>query len=183
MALSACVGDKDSDIQTVYKFTNSLNKPDLDLLRIVNYELGEKNITRENSMEVYQDLELRRYSNVTEFRSVSQYIYQYYGNVLWITKFGTSFTNLMNMYELNENKTLVQTILKENGFDKLKVQQPEKRELRDKFREILKWCLVGNHAITKNMNISLNLLNSTLDNLWSNLREEIIDEITYDPSK
>ena len=171
----------EDDVQTVFKYTNELNLPDLNLERMSQFEEG--NFTKENSMDVFTDIIKMRHSNITEGRALSKFIYDYYGAVLWITKFGTSFNNLVQMYEKNEQRILVQTILKDHGFDKLKIAQPEKRELRDKFREILKWCLVGNHAITKNMNITTRMLNSTLDNLWNNLREEIIDEITYDINK
>jgi len=160
------------------KYSNAMDFPDLNIDRLSNWP---EEITKENSMEIYQSIAKGRHSNITEVITVAAFIYKRYGNLLWASRFGTSFTNLMNMYEENENQVTVQTILKKYGFDKLSVEQPEKRELRDKFREILKWCLVSNHAISVNMNVALNMLNSSLTHLWNDLREEIIDEITYNP--
>jgi hypothetical protein len=124
-----------------------------------------------------------RHDNITEAEALGAFIYSHFASLIWADKFGTSFTNLVSMYEQNELGMPVQEILIKHEFAKLKVRQPEKKELRDKFREILKWCFLNHHAEAIKVKRGLEMLSKTLDNIWYNLREEIIDEVSYDPNK
>jgi hypothetical protein len=79
------------------------------------------------------------------------------------------------MYDYNEKKLQVSKNLKDHNFNKIQISR-DSYEIRDRFREILKFCLVNLHIVALNTKESIKMMNTTLDNLYHELKKDIIEQ-------
>lgn len=174
LALGACHGGTPKDDTfLVASYTNNVSMPTLNLERL-NHWVGPP-LTDEKIFEVYDLIINNKHSNITEGMALSKFSYHYYGDMLYATQFKADITSLLRMFNMNEEKVPVSTILSEHGM-KLKVSIKQSFETSDRFREIIKYCLVHHHMVALNTRFGIKRLNETLDNLMNEYKKEVLDE-------
>ncbi len=173
LSLGACVGQEWQTTFLVPKFTNQINMAHLVIERLNNW-IGAP-FTEEKQIEIYQQIYNNKHSNMTEGLALSKFAHSFYGFLLYSTNFKTTIDNLIKMYNDNEKKMSVKNILLDNGIKDVKIAN-EPYELNDRFREILKYCLINHHIVALNTRESIVRLNTTIDNLFEELTKEIIEQ-------
>ena len=80
------------------------------------------------------------------------------------------------MYDHNEKKLGVKENIQMHGLNnKIKIEK-EGYETNNRFREILKYSLVNHHIVALNTRDVQKMMNSTLDNLYEELKKEIVEQ-------
>ncbi len=158
LALGACHGGtKDSVAFMVPKFTNIFSMAHLNVERI-NHWIGPPEFKESKIIEIYDLISKTRHSNLTEGISLSKFSHSFYGSLLYASKFKTSIDKLIEMYNLNENNVpVLEIILRYNIKSYI---NNEHYELKDRFREILKYCLINQHIIALNTREAISRLAS-----------------------
>jgi hypothetical protein len=176
LALGACHGGtKDSVAFMVPKFTNIFSMAHLNVERI-NHWIGPPEFKESKIIEIYDLISKTRHSNLTEGISLSKFSHSFYGSLLYASKFKTSIDKLIEMYNLNENNVpVLEIILRYNIKSYI---NNEHYELKDRFREILKYCLINQHIIALNTREAISRLEVTMDNLINGLKAEIVQELS-----
>jgi hypothetical protein len=174
LALNACHGGtKDDTVFMVPKFTNSFDYPHLNIERL-NFWHGTE-FTHEKLFEIYDLILNEKHSNITEGMALSRFGNSFQGMLLYSTNFKTGIDYLLDMYELNEKGVSIRKILNDFGFSKLQYDR-ESIEIHDRFREILKYCIVNHHIIALNTREIIpkmdKAINSLFDELYNEIREE-----------
>lgn len=176
LALGACHGGtKDSEAFLVPKFTNIFSMAHLNIERL-NHWIGPPDFTETKTIEIYDLINKNKHSNLTEAIALSKFGNSFYGMLLYSSNFKTGITRLLEMYDLNEKGVPVQDILV--AFQVKSFINNEHYELRDRFREIIKYCLINQHIIALNTREAIKRLEFTLENLIDDLKKEIVDELS-----
>lgn len=175
IALGACHGGTiDSDEFYISKFTNNVSWPYLNMERL-NTWTGSA-MTEEKVFEIYEQINKMTHSNTTEGMALSKFTYFHYGDLLYASRFKTDIKSLIRMYEMNESGKNVLNILQDHGI-KLKVPVKQSFETSDRFREIVKYCLIHQHMVAINSNYGIKSLNRTLDNLMEEYKNEVLEQL------
>lgn len=176
LALGACHGGtKDSLAFLVPKWTNIFSMAHLNIERI-NHWFGPPEFKDSKIIEIYDLINKNKHSNLTEGIALSKFANSFYGNLLYSTNFKTGINRLVEMYNLNEaGVPVVEIIL---TFQIKTFINNDHYDLRDRFREILKYSLINQHIIALNTREAIERLEVTLDNLINNLKDEIVSELS-----
>jgi hypothetical protein len=174
IALESCHGGtKEDTVFMVPKYTNSFDVPRLNIERM-NYWYGPP-INEQKVFEVYEQLRTNKHSNVTEGMALAKFGESFHGMLLYASNFRTGFDYLISMYNQNEDKINIRDILDQNGLGKLRFDK-ESLETRNRFREIIKYCLLNNHIVALNTRELIPRMNRTLENLFEELIQEVADD-------
>jgi hypothetical protein len=174
LALEACHGGTKEDlIFMVPKYTNRFDTQRLNIERL-NYWYGVP-INEYKIYEVYDLIRTEKHSNVTEGMALAKFGSSFQGMLLYASNFRTGIDYLINMYNQNEKKMNIREILDANGLGKIKFDR-EAIETRDRFREILKYCLLNNHIVALNTREIIPRMNKTLDNLMEDFINDVTEE-------
>ena len=174
LALKSCHGGTLEDKAfMVPKFTNSFDLPRLNIERL-NYWYGTP-FTGEKIYEIYDLIINERHSNVTEGMALAKFGKSFQGMLLYASNFRTGIDFLLTMYEQNDKNEPIRQILNRHGLDKLPFNK-DTIESRDRFREILKYCLVNHHIVALNTREIIPRIEKTIDNLFNELLDEITEE-------
>ncbi len=157
----------------VPKFTNSFDIARLNIERL-NFWYGTS-FNNEKLFEIYDLITNEKHSNLTEGMALSKFGNSFQGMLLYSTNFKTSIDYLLDMYDFNEKGNPIRKILNDFGFSKLHYDR-DSIESRDRFREILKYCIVNHHIIALNTREIIPRIDKTIDNLFEELYNEIIEE-------
>lgn len=176
LALGACHGGtKDSEVFMVPQFTNNFDTAKLNIERL-NHWIGPPDFTDTKSIEIFDLITKNKHSNLTEGVALSKFGKSFYGNLLYSSSFKTDVLRLLEMYELNEQNVPVQEILLKYNV-KVFISNNH-YELKDRFREILKYCMVNQHIVALNTREAIERLERTLGNLTEDLKKEIVHELS-----
>ena len=174
LALKSCHGGtKEDSVFMVPKFTNSFDYPRLNIERL-NFWYGTP-FTDEKLFEIYDLIINEKHSNLTEGMALSKFGNSFQGMLLYSTNFKTSIDYLLDMYDFNEKGVPIRKILNDFGFSKLQYDR-DAVESRDRFREILKYCIVNHHIIALNTREIIPRMDRAISNLFDELYNEIIEE-------
>jgi hypothetical protein len=176
LALNACHGGtKDSEVFMVPKFTNQFSMAHLNIERL-NHWIGPPDFTDTKSIEIYDLIQKNKHSNLTEGIALSKFGNSFYGALLYASSFKTDILRLLEMYDLNEANVPVQQILMHY---KVKAYiMNDHYELKDRFREILKYCLINQHIMALNTREAIKRLEVTMEHLINDLKEEMVHELS-----
>jgi hypothetical protein len=173
LALKACHHGTKEDTQFyVPKFTNEIDMAHLNIERL-NYWYGAP-LVESKIWEIYNNIMAMKHHNITEGMALSRWAYSFYGQLLYASNFRTGIERLIKMYNENEEGKSVREIIKESGI-KVEIRN-EPPELKDRFREIMKYCLINHHIIALNTREAYHRLNKVMDNLIYNLKNDIVEE-------
>jgi hypothetical protein len=176
LALGACHGGtKDSLAFMVPKFTNSFSTAHLNIERI-NHWFGPPEFKETKLIEIYDLISKNKHSNLTEGVGLSKFGNSFYGALLYASNFKTGINKLIEMYNLNEEGVPVIDIILKFGVKTF--INNEHYELKDRFREILKYSMINQHIIALNTREAIVRLEKTMDNLIEGLKEEIVHELS-----
>jgi len=176
LALGACHGgSKDSVAFMVPKFTNIFSMAHLNIERI-NHWIGPPEFKETKIVEIYDLISKNRHSNLTEGISLSKFAKSFYGALLYSSNFRTGINRLIDMYNLNENGVSVADIAL--AYNIKTFINNEHYELRDRFREILKYAMINQHIVALNTREAIKRLGVTMDNLVEDLKKEIVHELS-----
>lgn len=176
LALGACHGGtKDSEVFMVPKFTNSFSIPHLNIERL-NHWIGPPDFTDTKSIEIYDLIQKNKHSNLTEGIALSKFGQTFYGMLLYSSSFKIDIMRLLEMYELNEQGVPVMEIFVKYNIKSFIIN--EHYELKDRFREIIKYCLINHHILALNTREAIDRLDKTLENLTVDLKREIVEELS-----
>ena len=174
VALGACRGRSVyQNIFAVPRFTNSLNEAHLTLDRI-NYWIGPP-INQYKVIDVYNMLKNRKHSNITEGVTLSKFIHQFYGLLIYSTNFRIGIDTLLAMYDMNEKHVDLREIFQLTNIKLTIKDHPP--TIHQRFREVLKFALLNQHMVAVNLINAEEIMEQTLDNLWLETRKEIVDNI------
>ncbi len=174
MSLGACMGTKISNFYSVPTFSNSYDLANLVLKRFSKW-IGLP-FTEEKMIEIYNQIRFEKHSNTTEGMALSSLADESYGNLLYTKNFRTDIKTILSMYEKNEENTPIFKNLMSHSFNKVMITK-DSAEIRDRFREILKYCMVYLHILSINTKESIKRLNTTLDNLQAELKKDMLRNI------
>jgi hypothetical protein len=176
LALNACHGGtKESEVFMVPKFTNSFSMAHLNVERL-NHWIGPPDFTDTKSIEIYDLIMKNKHSNLTEGIALSKLGNSFHGLLLYSANFKTGIQRLLAMYDLNEQNVPLQEIFFRYGVKAYVIN--DHYELKDRFREILKYCLINQHIIALNTKEVISRLEVTMENLITDLKKEIVHELS-----
>ena len=132
--------------------------------------------TDTKSIEIFDLINKNKHSNLTEGIALSKFGNSFYGMLLYSSSFKTGITRLLEMYDLNEKGVSVQEILV--LYQVKSYINNDHYELRDRFREIIKYCLVNQHILALNKREAIKRLENTLEHLTEDLKKEIVHELS-----
>lgn len=176
LALGACHGGTtESEVFMVPKFTNIFSLAHLNIERL-NHWIGPPDFVDTKTIEIFDLIQKNKHSNLTEGIALSKFGNSFYGMLLYSSSFKTGIMSLLDMYDLNEQGVPVQEILLK--YNVKSFISNNHYELKDRFREILKYCLINQHIIAVNTREAINRLEHTMENLIDDLKKEIVHELS-----
>lgn len=176
LALGACHGGtKDSIAFMVPKFTNIFSLAHLNIERM-NHWFGPPEFKESKIIEIYDLIMKNKHSNLTEGIALSKFANSFYGFLLYSSNFKTGIARLIEMYNLNEEGVPVKEIIMR--FNIKTFINNEHYDLRDRFREILKYAMINQHIVALNTREAIDRLEVTLNNLIVDLKKEIVHELS-----
>jgi hypothetical protein len=174
LALGACIGTEIDTTFRVPKFTNKFDLAHLVIERL-NHWYGPP-FVEEKMFDIYNMITRHQHSNITEAMALSKFAHSFYGFLLYSTNFKVDITSLISMYNQNEKKVSVKKNVEQHVLDKKIKIEKETYESTDRFREILKYSLVNHHIVALNTREVQKMMNTTLDNLFEELKNEILEQ-------
>ena len=111
-----------------------------------------------------------KHSNLTEGIALSKFGNSFHGLLLYSSSFKTGISRLLEMYDLNEQNVPVQEILLR--YNVKSFISNNHYELKDRFREIIKYCLINQHIVALNTREAITRLEHTMENLIEDLKKE-----------
>ena len=176
LALGACHGGtKDSLAFMVPKYTNTFSLAHLNIERM-NHWFGPPEFKESKIIEIYDLIMKNKHSNLTEGIALSKFANSFYGFLLYSSNFKTGINRLIEMYNLNEQGVPVIDIIL--TYNVKTFINNEHYELRDRFREILKYSMINQHIVALNTREAIERLEKTLNNLTNDLKNEIVSELS-----
>jgi hypothetical protein len=175
LALGACKGYDSETVFGVPKFTNKFDLAHLSIERL-NHWFGHP-FVEEKMFDIYNQIVTHTHQNTTEGMALSKFAHSFYGYLLYSSNFKIDITTLTSLYNSNEDSVPMRQNIQEHFLQhKLKLHT-DYIDNPNRFREILKYCLVNHHIVALNTGEVQKMLNSTLDNLFEELKNEIIEQV------